>query len=86
MVLDDKTGLYFPVMYILLTHKNNAVYWEAIARIPVLVDFKLDCHTFISDFDKALINHYKRNLETDQHVGCSFEADLTEVNEGYSEV
>ena len=72
MVFDDQTGLYVPVVYILMTHKNDELYWEAIARIPVLVDFKLDCHSFTSDFESALINNLKRHLDTAQHVGCYF--------------
>ena len=72
MVFDDQTGLYVPVVYILMTHKNDELYWEAIARIPVLVDFKLDCHSFTSDFERALINNLKRHLDTAQHVGCYF--------------
>ncbi len=34
-------------MYILLTYKNDELYLEAIAMIPILVDFKLDCQSFL---------------------------------------
>ncbi len=72
MVFDDQTCLYVPVVYILMTHKNDELYCEAIARIPVLVDFKLDCHPFTSNFERALIDDLKRHLDTSQHVGCYF--------------
>ncbi len=48
VVFDDQTSFYIPVVYILMTHKNDDLYWEAIARIPVLVGFKLDFHSLLA--------------------------------------
>ncbi len=72
MVFDDNIGVYVSVVYTVMTNKNDELYSEAIARIPVLVDIKLYCLNFTSAFERALINYLERHLNTAQYVRCYF--------------
>lgn len=75
MVFNGETSSFVPVVYILMTHKNEHAYWEAFNQKVVLSDWKLHCSTFTSDFERAMINELENQFGGPRggtHVGCFF--------------
>ena len=72
MVYDRTRSAYVPVVYTLMTHKTQVLYWHALASIVVLSNWKLAARSFTTDFEKALINAAKTQFPEGFHVGCLF--------------
>ncbi len=72
MCFDRATNYYVPVMYILMTHKNQGLYWYAFSQILILSDWKLQVRSYTCDFEMAMINTGKDVFQDCFHVGCLF--------------
>ena len=75
IIFDVQTNTYVPVVYVLMTHKTQELYWHAFNALIVISKWILDVATYTSDFEKALFNaarnQFGRNLPG-LHVGCLF--------------
>jgi hypothetical protein len=72
MVHDQQTGKYVPVITILMTHFNQYLYWEALTRVVVLSDWKLDVGSYTTDFERAVMNECAQHFPEGVHIGCFF--------------
>jgi hypothetical protein len=62
MVFDPSTSHYLPVIYALMTHKVQELYWQMFNQLIVLTKWKMQVRTFTSDFGTGY----------DEHAGTSF--------------
>lgn len=58
MCFDREHSVYLPLMYILMTHKTQELYWHAFSQIVVLSNWKINCRSFTSDFREG---NYERS-------------------------
>jgi hypothetical protein len=72
MVHDQQTGKYVRVITILMTHFNHYLYWEALTRVVVLSDWKLDVGSYTTDFECAVMNECAQHFPEGVHIGCFF--------------
>ena len=70
IVHDQQTGKYVPVINILMTHFNHELYWEALAQVVVLSDWKLDVGSYMTDFECAVMNECTQHFPKGVHIGC----------------
>jgi hypothetical protein len=76
MVFDPSTSHYLPVVYALMTHKVQELYWQMFNQLIFLTKWKMQVRTFTSDFELAMINMlellFGKNAGGGKHVGCFF--------------
>ena len=75
MVFDPSTGAYVPVIYMLMTHKNQELYWQVFNQVKVLTKSKMNVMTYTSDFERAEMNTLEMIFGgpgKGKHVGCLF--------------
>jgi hypothetical protein len=72
MCHDQQTGKYVPVITILMTHFNQYLNWEALTRVVVLSDWKLDVGSYTTDFERAVMNECAQHFPKGVHIGCFF--------------
>lgn len=73
MMYEPTCSYYVPVMYILMTNKNETCYWHAFNQVVIQSQWTLNVKTYTSDFERALMNQAKHQFGADAtHVGCLF--------------
>jgi hypothetical protein len=72
MVYDQQTRKYVPVLYVLMSHRNQYLYWLVFSTVVILSDWKLKCNSYTTDFEKAAINAAQDQFPEGFHVGCLF--------------
>lgn len=72
MVYDYQTELYVPVIYALMTHKIELLYWRVLSELITLSNWKMNVQYYTSDFEKAIMNACKDQFPEAEHVGCYF--------------
>ena len=76
MVFDPSTSHYLPVVYALMTHKVQELYWQMFNQLIVLTKWKMQVRTYTSDFELAMMNmlelHFGKNAGGGKHIGCFF--------------
>ena len=72
MVYDQQTKMYVPVLYFLMTHKLQHLYWHVFNWVVILSDWKLDVRSYTSDFEMAIVNAAKHQFPEGYHIGCFF--------------
>ena len=72
MIFHRGTNIYLPIAYILMTHKDQELYWEAFSRIVVLSNWKIKLHSYTTDFERGLMNACAHHFPEGFHVGCFF--------------
>jgi hypothetical protein len=72
MVYDDQTGVYLPVVYILMTHKLEELYRHAFHMITVMSGWKFNPRSITYDFERAIINAAKVSFPNATANGCDF--------------
>jgi hypothetical protein len=76
MVFDPSTSHYLPVVYALMTHKVQELYWQMFNQLIFLTKWKMQVRTFTSDFELAMMNTlellFGENAGGGKHVGCFF--------------
>ena len=55
VIYDHSTSSYVPIVYMLMSHKTEALYWHAFSQLVVLSNWKIDVRTYCSDFEPALM-------------------------------
>ena len=78
MVHDCQTDLYVPVLYALMTHKCEDLYWRVLSEVIALSNWRLNVRNYTSDFELAIMNACRSQF-TDKddpsvgiHIGCYF--------------
>ncbi len=72
MCFDRATSMYVPVLYCLMTHKTQELYWHALNQVIVISNWKLKVRSYTTDFEKAIINSCEHQFPEGFHVGCFF--------------
>ena len=72
MIFSREHSAYVPIMYILMTHKTQELYWHAFSQVVVLSNWKIKVRSFTSDFERAIINAATHQFPEGFHVGCLF--------------
>ncbi len=72
MVYDPTTSYYVPVLYCLMTRKNEHLYYEVFHRIVCEADWQLEVKTFTTDFEIALMKQAEKQFGEFKHIGCFF--------------
>ena len=75
MIYDHSTSFYVPIVYMLMSHKTEALYWHAFSQLVVLLsNWKMDVRTYCSDFEPALMKELDIAFKGygGFHVGCFF--------------
>ena len=72
MAFDKRTDVYVPVLYILMSNKSEALYYQALCQVAILSDHKLDVHSYTTDFERAIINSCELYFPEGFHNGCLF--------------
>jgi len=76
MVFDPSTSHYLPVVYALMTHKVQELYWQMFNQLIFLTKWKMQVRTFTSGFELAMMNmlelRFEKNAGGGKHVGCFF--------------
>jgi hypothetical protein len=75
MVYNSTNSYYVPVLYILMTKKNEHLYWHAFNQVIVQGDWQVEVGTYTTDFERALMNQAEIQFGEpgkDKHVGCLF--------------
>ena len=79
MVFDSQTRKYVPVLYALMTHKTQELYYCIFHYVVVLSRWRLKVNSFSSDFERAIINAATAQFRTEEdgivngyHIGCFF--------------
>ncbi len=76
MVFDPSTSHYVPVIYALMMHKCQELYWQGFNQVFFLTKWKMRVCTFTSDFERAMMNMmellYGKNVGSGKHIGCFF--------------
>ena len=72
MVYDQQTRKYVPVLYVLMSHRNQYLYWLVFSTVVILSEWKLKCNSYTTDFEKAAINAAQEQFSEGFHVGCLF--------------
>ena len=72
MVFDRMTSCYVPVLYILMTHKTQELYWHAMQAVIVISEWRLNVRSYTTDFERAIINSCQHQFAPGFHVGCFF--------------
>ncbi len=76
MVFDPSTSHYVPVIYALMTHKCQELYWQVFNQVFFLTNWKMRVRTFTSNFEQAMMNMlellFGKNAGGGKHIGCFF--------------
>jgi hypothetical protein len=76
MVFDPSTSHYVPVIYALMTHKCQELYWQVFNQVFFLTKWKMRVRTFTSNFEQAMMNMlellFGKNAGGGKHIGCFF--------------
>ena len=72
MVFDRATYLYVPVMYVLMTNKNEDSYWYAFASVISCSDWRINVRNIHADFETALTNAAEKQFPEADVIGCLF--------------
>jgi hypothetical protein len=74
MVYHDETSAFVPVLYALMTHKNETLYWHVFSAVVYCSEWKIRARTYTTDFEQGLMNQMAHQFEGDgaKHVGCLF--------------
>ncbi len=76
MVFDSSTSHYVPVIYALMTHKCQELYWQVFNQVFFLTKWKMRVCTFTSDFEQAMMNMlellFGKNAGRGKHIRCFF--------------
>jgi len=73
LIYDQTTDMYFPVCFILCSHKNQDIYQHILKEIALNVlqnDFKVTRVTL--DFETAAIEAFKSIFSDVELIGCKF--------------
>jgi hypothetical protein len=75
MVFDPSTSHYVPVIYALMMHKCQELYWQVFNQVFFLTKWKMRVRTFTSNFEQAMMNMlellYGKNAGGGKHIGAS---------------
>jgi hypothetical protein len=58
MVFDPSTSHYVPVIYALMTHKCQELYWQVFNQVFFLTKWKMRIRTFTSNFEQTCWNFF----------------------------
>ncbi len=72
MVYDNQTSSYDPIVYALMSHKNEALYNQVFLQLKCMTDGKMEVRTYTSDFERAEMNMLAEHFPKGIHVGCFF--------------
>ena len=72
MAFDNTTGVYVPILYILMTKKTEEHYLHAIHCLMVVSDYKLKPNSITCDFERALMNAFRTKFPNADMYGCLF--------------
>jgi hypothetical protein len=75
MLFDHITSFYVPLLYLLMTCKNEAFHWHAFNQIVAISDWKIKVHSYCSDFEVSLMKQLDIAFGGGYggfHVGCFF--------------
>ena len=76
MVFDHSTSHYLPVIYALMMHKVQELYWQVFNQVFLMTKWKMQVRTYTSDFELAMMNMlellFGKNAGGGKHVGCFF--------------
>jgi hypothetical protein len=75
MLFDHITSLYVPLLYLLMTHKNEALYRHAFNAIVAISVRKIKVCSYCSDFEVSLMKQLDIAFGGSFggfHVGCFF--------------
>ena len=72
MVFDTGTSVYVPILYILMTHKSQELYWHAPSQVLVLSNWKINVNSYTSDFERAIMNTLRFHFSEGFHNACLF--------------
>ena len=72
MAFDNTTGVYVPILYILMTKKTEEYYLHAIHCLMVVSDYKLKPNSITCDFERALMNAFRTKFPNADMYGCLF--------------
>jgi hypothetical protein len=75
MLFDHITSLYVPLLYVLMTHKNEALYWHAFNAIRAISEWKIKVRSYCSNFEVSLMKQLDIAFGKSFggfHVGCFF--------------
>ena len=72
MAFDNTTGVYVPILYILMTTKTEEHYLHAIHCLMVVSDYKLKPNSITCDFERALMSAFRTKFPNADMFGCLF--------------
>ena len=75
MVYHNETSTYVPVLYALMTHKNETLYWHVFLAVVYCSEWTITARTYTTDFELGLMNQMWRQFGKEggvKHVGCLF--------------
>ena len=72
MAFDETLGVYVPVLYILMTAKNQWLYWHALHWVIVSTRCRIDPFSITCDFEKPLHNAVREQFKHVILNGCLF--------------
>ncbi len=75
MLFDHVTSLYKPLLYLLMTHKNEALYWHAFNAIVAISEWKIKVRLYCSDIEVSLMKQLDIAFGGSFggfHMGCFF--------------
>ncbi len=75
MLFNHITSLYVPLLYLLMTHKNKALYWHAFNAIVAISEWKIKVRSYCSDSEVSLMKQLEIAFGGGFggfHIGCFF--------------
>ena len=72
VVFDNQTSSYVPIVYALMSHKNETLYNQVFFQIKCMTMGKMVVRTYTSDFERAEMNMLAKHFHKGVHVGCLF--------------
>ena len=76
MVYSHETSSYVPILYALMTHKNETLYWHVFNTVVYCSDWQIQARTYTTDFERGLMKQMSVQFGGKSgnavHVGCLF--------------
>ncbi len=72
VVFDIQTISYVPVVYVLMSHKNETLYNQVFFQLKCMTKGNVEVRTYTSDFERAEMNVLVEHFPEGIHVGCLF--------------
>ncbi len=74
MVYDHCTSSYVPILYMLMSHKTEQLYWHASNQLIALSDWRINVRTYYSNFEQAMMKELDNAFKNEggTHIGCFF--------------